>query len=96
MLAEDDLVAICSLETLEKKLRARGLHPKIITGHTGWTDDLDFAFAHRNKVCNAYVKQKPHDPEAPDDGYDKSGDTEGKVRSIRLKKVKGERKKQEE
>lgn len=87
MLAEDNPVAIRSLEALEKKLRERGLHPKIITGHTGWTDDLAFAFAHRDKVCNAYVKQKPHDPEAPYDGYDESDDTEEKARNVRLKKA---------
>ena len=79
-------VAIRSLATLEEKLRARGLHPKIITGHTGWTDDLDFAFAQRDKVCNADGKQKPHDPEAPYDGYDESGGTEEKARSVCLKK----------
>ncbi len=86
MLAEDNRVAIRSLAALEQKLRARGLHPKIITGHTGWTDDLDFAFAKRDKVCSAYVKQKPHDPEAPYDGYDESDDTEEKARSVYLKK----------
>ncbi len=86
MLAEDNRVAIQSLAALEEKLRARGLHPKIITGHTGWTDDLDFAFAQRDKVCNAYVKQKPHDPDAPYDGYDESDDTEEKARSVYLKK----------
>ncbi len=86
MLAEDNRVAIQSLAALEEKLRTRGLHPKIITGHTGWTDDLDFAFAHRDKVCSAYVKQKPHDPEAPYDGYDESDDTEEKARSVYLKK----------
>ena len=86
MLAEDNRVAIHSLAVLEEKLRTRGLHPKIITGHTGWTDDLDFAFAQRDKVCNAYVKQKPHDPEAPYDGYDESDDTEEKARSVYLKK----------
>jgi len=86
MLAEDNRVAVRSLEVLEKKLRARGIHPKIITGHTGWTDDLDFAFAHREKVCNAFARQKPHDPEAPYDAYDESGDTEERARSVRLKK----------
>lgn len=91
MLAEDNRVAIRSLAALEEKLRVRGLHPKIITGHTGWTDDLDFAFAHRDKVCNAYVKQKPHDPNAPYDGYDESDDTEEKARSVRLKKQRGMR-----
>lgn len=91
MLAEDNQVAIRSLAALDEKLRTRGLHPKIITGHTGWTDDLDFAFAHRDKVCNAYVKQKPHDPNAPYDGYDESDDTEEKARSVRLKKQRGMR-----
>lgn len=86
MLAEDNQVAVHSLAALEEKLRIRGLHPKIITGHTGWTDDLDFAFACRDKVCNAYVKQKPHDPDAPYDAYNESDDTEEKARSVRLKK----------
>ena len=27
------------------------LSPKIITGHTGWSQDLDFTFAHRDQVC---------------------------------------------
>jgi len=84
MLAESNKAAIQSLAGLENKLRQRGLHPVIITGHTGWTDDLDFAFAHRDKVCNAYVKQKPHDPDAPYDAYDESDDTEKRARSVRL------------
>lgn len=88
MLAEDNCVAIRSLATLENKLRKRGLRPIIITGHTGWTDDLDFAFAHRDKICNAYVKQKPHDPDAPYDAYNESDDTEDKARTIRLSKVR--------
>ena len=88
MLAEDNKLAIRSLAVLEEKLRARGLHPIIVTGHTGWTDDLDFAFAHKDKVCNAWRRQKPHDPDAPYDGYDESDDTEDKVRNIRLQKVR--------
>ncbi|MDO4324177.1 MAG: MBL fold metallo-hydrolase, partial [Lachnospiraceae bacterium] len=88
MLAEDNRVAVRSLEALEKQLRARGLRLKIITGHTGWTDDLDFAFAHRDQVCNAWVRQKPHDPEAPYDAYDESDDTEERARSVYLKKQK--------
>lgn len=86
MLAESNQVAIRSLAVLEETLRSRGLHPMVITGHTGWTNDLDFAFAHRDKVCNAWVRQKPHDPEAPYDAYDESDDTEEKARNIRLKK----------
>jgi len=86
MLAEDNKEALRSLATLEEKLRTRGLQPVIITGHTGRTDDLDFAFAHREQVCNAYVKQKPHDPGAPYDAYDESDDTEEKARNNRLHK----------
>lgn len=86
MLAEDNRMAVRSLAALEEKLRTRGLRPIIITGHTGWTDDLDFAFAHRQQVCNAYVKQKPHDPDAPYDAYDESDDTEEKARNSRLQK----------
>ena len=85
-LAEDNKLAKQSLEKLEKLLRGRGLTPKIITGHTGWTDDLDFAFAHRDQVCNSFKKQKPHDPKAPYDGYDERDDTEEKARTVRLEK----------
>lgn len=86
VLAESNRMAVRSLAELEKKLRERGLNPMVITGHTGWTDDLDFAFAHRDKVCNAWVRQKPHDPDAPYDAYDESDDTEEKARSVRLRK----------
>ena len=85
-LAEDNDLAKRSLAELEGKLRSRGLTPMIITGHTGWTDDLDFAFAHRNEVCNSFRKQTPHDPKAPYDGYDESDDTEIKARTVRLEK----------
>ena len=57
------------------------------SGHTGWTDDFDFAFAHIDKVCNSWKKQKPHDPNAPYNGYDERDDTEDKARSVRLGKV---------
>ena len=85
-LAEDNELAKRSLTDLERMLRGRGLRPKIITGHTGWTDDLDFAFSHRDQVCNAFSKQWPHDPDAPFDGYEESDDTEEKARSCLLKK----------
>ncbi len=86
MLAEDNKLAVRSLAALEEKLRSRNLHPMIITGHTGWTDDLDFTFAHTDQVCNSWFKQKPHDSAAPYDGYDESDDTEEKARSVPLKK----------
>lgn len=75
-LAEDNRLAVRSLTALEQRLRSRSLRPKIITGHTGWTDDLDFAFAHKDQVCNGLKKQKPHDPDAPYDAYDEADDTE--------------------
>lgn len=87
VLAVDNKLSKRSLADLEQKLRSRGLRPLIITGHTGWTDDLDWAFAHRTEVCNS-LRRKPkvHDPEAPYDGYNEAEDTEARARSVRLKK----------
>ena len=86
-LAEDNKLAVKSLAELEKKLRSRGIKPMIITGHTGWSDDMAFSFRHKDKVCNSIRKQKPHDPSAPYDGYDEGDDTEGKARNERLPKA---------
>lgn len=79
-LAEDNNLAVKSLATLEKKLRERNLHPMFITGHTGWTDNIDFAFAHKNELCFPFRK-KVHDPKAPYDAYDETDDTEEKAKS---------------
>ena len=92
-LAEDNELAKRSLEKLEKLLRDRRLSPKIITGHTGWSQGPDFAFEHRDQVCNSLKKQKPHDPTAPYDGYDEREDTESRARTVRLPSV-NDRKKQ--
>ena len=78
-LAESNKLAVKSLAELEQKLRTRGLWPVILTGHTGWTDDLYFAFAHRDKLCSPF-KKKVHDPSAPYDAYDESDDTEENAR----------------
>ena len=86
-LAEDNKLAVQSLEKLEKNLRARQRPLKIITGHTGWTDDLDFAFAHRTELCKPFTK-KYADPAAPYDGYEESSDdTEERARTKPLGKV---------
>ena len=79
-LAEDNELAVRSLTALEEKLRGRDLHPLFITGHTGWTDNMDFAFAHRNELCSPFRK-KAHDPNAPYDAYDESDDTEERAKS---------------
>ena len=74
-----------SLEKLEANLRARKGRIAVITGHTGWTDDLDFAFAHRMEICKPFTK-KYTDPEAPYDGYVEDDDTEQAARTGLLKK----------
>ena len=78
-LAEDNELAKRSLAEFEQKLRSRKLSPMVITGHTGWYDDLDWVFRHKDQVCRAGKKQKPHDPNAPYDGYDETQDTEEKL-----------------
>lgn len=83
-LAEDNELAKRSLAELERKLRDRGISPKVITGHTGWSNNMDFVFAHKDQVCNSMKKQKPHDPAAPYDGYDEKDDTEEKARKTKL------------
>lgn len=95
-LAEDNELAIRSLAQLEEKLKKRGLRPKVITGHTGWTDDLDFVFRHKDKVCNSMKKQKPHDPYAPYDGYNEDDDTEENARNGYLPKVVRSRRQKDE
>ena len=85
-LAEDNKLAVKSLALLEKKLKKRGLHPLFITGHTGWTDNMEFAFAHKNELCSPF-KKKVHDPSAPYDAYDESDDTEENAKSGFLKGV---------
>ena len=89
VLATNNDLAKQSLAELEQKLRCRSLHPFIITGHTGWTDDLDMAFAHRTEVCNS-LRRKPkvHDPLAPYDGYIETEDTEAVARGELLPKQK--------
>ena len=84
-LAEDNKLAVQSLEKLERNIRARKHPISVITGHTGWTDDLDFAFRHRAEICKPFTK-KYSDPEAPYDGYVEDDDTEEKARTQRLKK----------
>ena len=83
-LAEDNKLSVQSLIRLEKNLKERNKKIKIITGHTGWTDDLDFAFAHKEELCGPFSK-RVYDPDAPYDGYDESEDTEENARNGYLK-----------
>ena len=81
-LAEDRKLQNQSLKKLQEILKNRKGKIKVITGHTGWTEDLDFAFAHVDETCNV-LRRKPkvHDPKAPYDGFDESGDTEEKAKN---------------
>ena len=74
-LAENNQLAVKSLAVLKAKLKKLGVQPLFITGHTGWTDDFAFAFAHTDKLCSPFRKRVP-DPKAPYDAYDESDDTE--------------------
>lgn len=87
-LAEDNKLAVRSLERLEANIYARNSRIAVITGHTGWTDDLDFVFAHRAEICKPFTKRYT-DPEAPYDGYEEADDTEEKARTQPLAKKKG-------
>ena len=85
-LAEDNRLAVRSLAKLEENLRSRNGALRIITGHTGWTEDMDFAFAHREELCRPFTRRY-EDPDAPYDGYEESDDTEERARSVRLAPV---------
>ncbi len=85
-LAEDNKLAVRSLAELEEKLKKRGLQPMFITGHTGWSDNMDFVFAHKEQLCSPFGK-RVHDPSAPYDAYDETDDTEEGAKSGYLKGV---------
>ncbi len=85
-LAEDNKLAVRSLAALEDRLEKRGLHPWFITGHTGWTDNFAFAFAHKDKLCSP-LRKRVHDPSAPYDAYDESDDTQENAKGGFLKGV---------
>lgn len=55
---------------------------------TGWTDNFEFAFAHKDQLCSPF-KKRVHDPAAPYDAYDESDDTPERVKAGLLKGVAG-------
>ena len=84
--AEDNKLAVRSLAELEARLKKLGVKPLFITGHTGWTDNFDFAFAHKDRLCSPFGK-RVHDPGAPYDAYDETDDTKEKAQAGRLKGI---------
>ena len=83
-LAESNKLAVRSLGILEQKLKKMCVKPLFITGHTGFTDNIEFAFAHKEKLCSPF-KKKVHDPSALYDAYDESDDTERNAKNGFLK-----------
>ena len=83
-LAESNKRAVRSLGILEQKLKKMCVKPLFITGHTGFTDNFEFAFAHKEKLCSPF-KKKVHDPSALYDAYDESDDTERNAKNGFLK-----------
>lgn len=83
-LAESNKLAVRSLGILEQKLKKMCVKPLFITGHTGFTDNFQFAFAHKEKLCSPF-KKKVHDPSALYDAYDESDDTERNAKNGFLK-----------
>ena len=83
ILAENNKLAVRSLAALEEKLRARGLRPRFLTGHTGWTNNSDFAFAHKGRLCSPFHKRvrNPNAPYDAYDAYDESDDTEAAAKA---------------
>ncbi len=86
-LAEDNELGMKSLVHLEKRLTELNVQPIFVTGHTGWTSDFKFAFAHKDKWVSPFKKVAVDDPNAPYDGYDESDDTKEKAQSELLKGV---------
>ena len=83
-LAESNKLAVRSLGILEQKMKKMCVKPLFITGHTGFTDNFEFAFAHKEKLCSPF-KKKVHDPSALYDAYDESDDTERNAKNGFLK-----------
>ena len=83
-LAESNKLAVRSLGILEQKLKKMCVKPLFITGHTGFTDNFEFAFAHKEKLCSPF-KKKVHDPSALYEAYDESDDTERNAKNGFLK-----------
>ena len=84
-LAEDNRLAVESLEKLKKNILGRHRKISVVTGHTGWTDDLDFVFRHTDEICRPFTRHYT-DPAAPYDGYVEDDDTEEQARHVSLLK----------
>ena len=84
-LAEDNELSLSSLKALKENILKRNAHINVISGHTGWSDDLNFVFANTDKKCTPFLRHY-EDPDAPYDGYVEDDDTKENAQSGYLKK----------
>ena len=84
-LAEDNELSLSSLKALQENILKRNAHINVISGHTGWSDDLNFVFAHTDKKCTPFLRHY-EDPDAPYDGYVEDDDTKENAQSGYLNK----------
>lgn len=84
-LAEDNELSLSSLKALQENILKRNAHINVISGHTGWSDDLNFVFAHTDKKCTPFLRHY-EDPDAPYDGYVEDDDTKENAQSVYLNK----------
>ena len=84
-LAEDNELSLSSLKALKENILKRNAHINVISGHTGWSDDLNFVFAHTDKKCTPFLRHY-EDPDAPYDGYVEDDDTKENAQSGYLNK----------
>ena len=83
-LAEDNDLSLRSLAKLKKDITDRKGTIKVITGHTGWSEDLNMVFKHCDRKCTPFLRHY-EDPEAPYDGYIEDDDTKQNAQNIYLK-----------
>ena len=57
-LAEDNELSLSSLKALQENILKRNAHINVISGHTGWSDDLNFVFAHTDKKCTPFLRHR--------------------------------------
>ncbi len=44
-------------KSMGKLFRGKAIFKPLNTGHTGWTDDLNFAFQYRAEICKPFTKK---------------------------------------
>ncbi len=57
----------------------------VIIGHTDWTNNV--VFAHINRSCHVWGKQKPHATNAPYNASDETDNTEQNAREKKIGKI---------